>query len=292
MILSKIGECFEYDGKTYTIGEQIAATDQSEYEGLVGSIVEIRDGEDKETENETPDIYCSFDEPILPEDIAALEQRFSELYEEPKVLEDLALDYVVMAPDMITSTSEVRNVRNNCKKITIYALTEDWAYNDSYGFSTELYANPDDAVREFKLRLGIEVNNGMISDIRDDSEFVEDIAYNSYECYIDGRHCETHYIIGIEEKELYLSDVFMKLIADMKINEARTEDFVEQITDWDELGCLSEKQYSELITKPGIADRISSALTANDNFNEAYWQTVSEVAHKIVDEYLKGVKLK
>lgn len=292
MILSREGQTFEYDGKTYTIGEQIAANDQSEYEGLVGTIIEIRDGDDKETENETPDICCSFDEPVLPEDIAALEKRLSELYEQPKVLEELALDYVVMAPDMITSTSEARNVRNHCKKITIYALTEDWAYNDDYGFSIELYANLDDAVREFKLRLGVEVNNGMISDIRDDSEFVEDIAHNSYECYIDGMHCETHYIIGIEEKELYLSDVFMGLIADMKINEARTEDFVEQITDWDELGCLSEKQYNELISKPEIADKIGSALTANDTFNEAYWQTVSEVAHQIVNEYLKEVKLK
>jgi len=292
MILSRAGQTFEYDGISYTIGEQITATDQSEYEGLVGSIVEIRDGDDKETENDTPDIYCSFDEPILSEDIAVLEQRFSELYEEPKVLEELILDYVVMAPEMIISVNEARNVRNQCKKIKVFVLTEDWAYNDDYGLSTELYANLDDAIHDFKLRLGIEANDGIISDIRDDSEFVEDIGHNSYECYIDGRHCETHYIIGIEEKELYLSDVFMGLVADMKINEARTEDFVEQITDWDELSCLSEKQYRELISRSGIADKISSALTTNDNFNEAYWQTVSEVAHQIVDEYLKEVKLK
>ena len=34
MILSSEGQTFEYDGKTYTIGEQVAANDQSEYEGL------------------------------------------------------------------------------------------------------------------------------------------------------------------------------------------------------------------------------------------------------------------
>ena len=56
MILNEHGKSIEYDGITYTIGEQIAANNQSEYEGLVGVIVEIRDGDDKETENDTPDI--------------------------------------------------------------------------------------------------------------------------------------------------------------------------------------------------------------------------------------------
>ena len=45
------------------IGDIIVATDASEYEGLVGRILEIRDGADKDTENETPDIYCSFEVP-------------------------------------------------------------------------------------------------------------------------------------------------------------------------------------------------------------------------------------
>ena len=65
MILSKNGEVFQYGDITYTIGEQIAANNQSEYEGLVGVIIEIRDGDDKETENDTPDIYCQFDIPVL-----------------------------------------------------------------------------------------------------------------------------------------------------------------------------------------------------------------------------------
>lgn len=289
MILSSEGQTFEYDGKTYTIGEQVAANDQSEYEGLVGTITEIRDGDDKETENETPDIYCSFAEPILPEDIVELENRFSKLHNQTRVLEEISLDYVAMAPDMIDSTKERKS---DCKKITVYSLTEDWANNDSYGFSTDLYTRLDDAVREFKLRLGIEAINGIIENIRCSSQCVEDISSRKYECYIDGRHCESHYIIKVEEKDLVLSDVFMELIADMKISEARVEDFVEQIEGWDEIAHLSAEQYDQLISKPEIADAIDSALTTNDSFNEAYWQSVSEVAHKIVNKYLKEVKLK
>ncbi|MFQ7551244.1 MAG: hypothetical protein ACLRMZ_14105 [Blautia marasmi] len=59
MIINRIGAEFEYEGTTYVVGAPIVGTSGSEYEGLYGTITEIRDGEDKETENETPDIYCS-----------------------------------------------------------------------------------------------------------------------------------------------------------------------------------------------------------------------------------------
>lgn len=65
-----------------------------------------------------------------------------------------------------------------------------------------------------------------------------------------------------------------------------------KIKDWDEISTLSEKQYDELISKSDIADQVSKALTINDSFNEAYWQSISEVAHRIVNEYLKEVSLK
>lgn len=77
MIINRIGAEFEYDGTTYVIGAPIVGTPESEYEGLYGTITEIRDGEDKETENETPDIYCSFEVPALPCEVKKLEEVFS-----------------------------------------------------------------------------------------------------------------------------------------------------------------------------------------------------------------------
>ena len=76
MILKKINKPFEYDGKTYYIGEEIVALNNSEYSGLFGRIVEIRDGADKVTDNKTPDIYCEFDPPLCPKDIEELEKDF------------------------------------------------------------------------------------------------------------------------------------------------------------------------------------------------------------------------
>ena len=60
MIINQIDAQFQYEGVTYTIGGKVRANDASDYAGLYGTITEIRDGDDRETENSTPDIYCSF----------------------------------------------------------------------------------------------------------------------------------------------------------------------------------------------------------------------------------------
>lgn len=77
MVIKRTGDSFQYENMTYTIGQRIFANGQSDWEGLFGVITEIRTDGDKETENETPDIYCSFDIPVLPADVTELEERFS-----------------------------------------------------------------------------------------------------------------------------------------------------------------------------------------------------------------------
>ena len=101
MIINQEGVRYTYSGTTYTIGAAVVATEASEYRGLYGIITEIRDGVDRETENYTPDIYCCFEPPLFPKEIQELEQRFSELYRMPKKLNEIALDMVIMAPEMV-----------------------------------------------------------------------------------------------------------------------------------------------------------------------------------------------
>ena len=60
MIINQEGMRYTYNGTTYTIGAAVVATEASECQGLCGIITEIRDGVDRETENDTPDIYCCF----------------------------------------------------------------------------------------------------------------------------------------------------------------------------------------------------------------------------------------
>ena len=127
MLINKSGAEFLYNGITYRVGDVIIGSDQSEYAGLIGSILEIRDGNDKETENDTPDIYCSFDPPALPADIAKVEAVFSDLYDTQKTLDDICFDMVIMAPEMITVPGQSK------KSIKLYILSEDWAANGDTG---------------------------------------------------------------------------------------------------------------------------------------------------------------
>ena len=117
MLINKPGAEFLYNGITYRIGDVIIGSDQSEYAGLIGSIFEIRDGSDKETENDTPDIYCSFDPPVLPTDIAKVKAVFSDLYGTQKILDDICFDMVIMAPEMITVPGQSKTERGlGCKR--------------------------------------------------------------------------------------------------------------------------------------------------------------------------------
>ena len=44
MLINKTGAEFQYNGMAFKIGERIIANSQSEYSGLIGHILEIRDG--------------------------------------------------------------------------------------------------------------------------------------------------------------------------------------------------------------------------------------------------------
>ena len=56
MVVNQANQKYEYLEVTYAIGAAVMATEASEYRGLYGTITEIRDGSDRETENDTPDI--------------------------------------------------------------------------------------------------------------------------------------------------------------------------------------------------------------------------------------------
>ena len=101
MILRENGTRFCADGKVFTIGGRISTNGESEYEGLFGTITEIRSGADRETENDVPDIYCDFEIPASEEMLRELEARFSGLYGEIKTIDDISLDCVIMSPDML-----------------------------------------------------------------------------------------------------------------------------------------------------------------------------------------------
>ena len=212
MIINRPGAEFIYDGASYKIGDRIIGTAESEYEGLYGSIFEIRDGEDKETENDTPDIYCSFEEPILPHQIRTLEEIFSDLHREPKKLEDITLDYVIMAPEM------VRVILPDPKPLTqtIYSVQEEWADRGECGSSISQAYTSEEAAMQFMMKLlREEMEDGLVSQMRCDKKFEEESYDDSYECFIDGDYYENHYRIYITSQQIIVTPEFVREMAEV-----------------------------------------------------------------------------
>lgn len=88
MIISTPKEKFSYREEIYRIGDAVTANGDSIYAGLLGKICEIRTGRDKQTDNESPEIYCKFYLPVLKAGIEELEKKYSELCKEEKKFED------------------------------------------------------------------------------------------------------------------------------------------------------------------------------------------------------------
>lgn len=279
MIINRDGAEYLYGGTIYRIGGKIIGTNESEYAGLSGIIFEIRDGEDKETENETPDIYCSFEEPVLPSDIQALEETFTELYQEEKHLEDITLDYVIMAPEMVLPLDQQR------KSVAVYMLTEEWAVECNQGRTTILCPTMPEAKAKLNALLAEEMENGCLSDWIGKSEYITETTENSYEGWLEGRHAEFHYSVSIEQQELTLSPDLIGDVGRTHTESCRFEDFASQVAEWDEVGKLTEQEYQRFLADKRVPDMIDKNL--GDHYWESYWEAVSEAAHTLLREYLE-----
>lgn len=133
MILNKIGDTLTVDGKTFAIGGRVYSHWDSDFGGLFGTVTEIRTGTDKDTDNEGEDIYVCFDVPENKAVIEKLEERFTSLYGEPKTIDEIGLDMVIMAPEELDAIDF---------SFTSITLQE---FNEKYGLS----AGKDMDITEF-----------------------------------------------------------------------------------------------------------------------------------------------
>lgn len=207
MVYNREGDRLILDGTSWTIGMPVYANEESDFSGLYGYITEIRTNDDQETENDTPDIYCHFNAPVLPDEIRKLEERFSILHGCPKKLDELGLDMVIMSPEMLMPLGDLYSSRTHLR---IYAVVEDWVVDEEGGHNEDLFTSRDDAIRIFHERLTEEQQNGIIPNWQDDDSFCTDTGDALYECWIEGEYLCNHYKISVEEK-LLLSEGTMPI---------------------------------------------------------------------------------
>lgn len=200
MIKNIKGETFEYEGRTFTVGDMVYANDQSVYEGLFGHIKEIRTGTDKDTENEAADIYCEFMPPIFQAIIDDIEKRFSKLYGCPKKLEDLAFDEVIMAPGMLLLDSEIASAQESG---SVFCVTEDWAYHGDGELKNTVFRSlPDAQIFMHRCVIREIMENNPPFNQRGKKGIEENSSEMFFETYEDGDYNENHYTIQIEEQKI------------------------------------------------------------------------------------------
>ena len=288
MILNKKDEVFEYADKKYQVGEMVIANNQSDYVGLVGIITQIVTGEDKDTDNPYPDIYCDFIKPPFKDEIKILEENFSKWYGTKKKLEDLNLDGVIMAPCMLEQADKSTTSKDVIK---IYLLTEDWAFDGDEGIETVAFTDFDEAKLQMRLKMYKERREGCVETWLDDEDFVEENSETSYEAYIEGYHCESHYTLTIKPVKLPISENIVGDLNFMLRHRNIFIDFRNQVEDWDELLELSEEEYERFINDSTIPYRVTRDLEhAREEDLDRYHETISEVAHELLAEYIKRKK--
>ena len=288
MILNKKDEVFEYADKKYQVGEMVIANNQSDYVGLVGIITQIVTGEDKDTDNPYPDIYCDFINPPFKDEIKILEENFSKWYGTKKRLKDLNFDGVIMAPCMIEQADKSTTSKDVIK---IYLLTEDWAFDGEEGVETVAFTDFDDAKLQMRLKIYKERKEGCVETWLNNEDFVEENSETGYEAYIEGYHCESHYILSIKAIKLPISENIVGDLNFMLKHRNIFMDFRNQVEDWDELLELSEEEYERFINDSDIPYMVTRELEYScEEDSDRYHETISEVAHELLAKYIKRKK--
>lgn len=283
MIINRAGAQFVYEGITYTIGDKIFSNDTSDFRGLFGYIKEIRTGDDRETDNDTPDIHCYFYPPFEPEAIAELESRFSTLYRSPKRLEDIALDEVIMAPDMIQVITSAKSTH----MITAFRVEESWVIKGEPGMEVTPALDEMQAKQRMAELIHNESTEGCILEWRDDPQFEVEITPTFYECWLRDEYCENRYKVKITPIHMCISEELFESLGRKYVDSILRKHFAEQIEDWEELEGLTDEQIAEMIASPNVPTRIKKQLEGNGYLIESYWESLSEAAFDLVKKYRK-----
>lgn len=280
MIINEQGAKYETEGKTFVIGETIYVTDESDYKGLFGIVTEIRDGKDKETENDTVDIHCALDEPVLPFEKEELEKRFSELYQEKKHIEDIALDYVILSPDMLMP---IKSGDENTEKIELYIVQEEYC-DDEFGVNNYYFTDYILAKQKLNEIVAEDFRNGYVSEWQKIDEFKFESGKDYYEAWIDGFHCEKHYTAQIFHEFLCLSKDTFEKIGKAYIDKYLRNCFKEQTEQWDGLDNISDAEYEKMLNSQELPEKIKEKLESDEAFLEKFWETFSSLCFDIIRE--------
>lgn len=89
------------DKDKIVLGSRVRANNFSMYRGLEGTVIDIKEGDSKDTDNSGRDIYVSFEYPDDEIELRKIEEVLSESYKDSIKLSEISIDEVIMADYML-----------------------------------------------------------------------------------------------------------------------------------------------------------------------------------------------
>ena len=281
MIINKSGSHYPYMGTTYILGTHVTANEQTPYNGLLGKLLEIRDGPDKESEKQGPEFICKFLPPVNHNEIEQIENRFSALCQGNMALQDIDFDPVIMAAEEI----EVITATVSNRKLTVYVLTEDWAIDGDYGIDQEPFLDYREAKITFLQKVHEELSNGQLKRWEDRDDLVVETDQDRYCSFLDGDYCVNHYMVTISTMEVYLSDALFDSIGRQYVDECRVRDLYSEMSGWEELEHFTDTDMDRMLSDPAIPKMLSNQINNADG--ETYYDILGRVGSEILRHFLE-----
>ena len=286
MIYKKQTDVLKYQGEEYQVGTTVKANAQSVYEGLIGFITEIRTGKDKETKNPSPDIYCDFIKPNFQKELQVFQHRYVKSYNEPFDLDNINLDGVIMAPEMLVLVNDKKKLYPH-ERMKLYLLQEEWVVDGEGGVEVYAFFDYDEAKENYRIKIYEEKRNNCIQRWIDNEDFEEEIGEMEYSAYLNNEYSENHYCLWIKEYNVPLTNAAVAMLYEQLELRGLYKDFAQQVEDWEALKGFTPMEREAFIHDSSIPSRILKKLSGYKvEEDDAYTHEVSEVAHELLSEYL------
>jgi len=282
MILKEKAQPFLIGEKLYCVGDLVYANKQSEYEGLFGHIIEIRDGEDKLTGSSEPEMVCTFNKPVLPDVIHCLERRISRRDRQPKMLHEIELSNVILSPEAVTV---IEDENPESFDVGCFRLNVEWIINGSKSEFSLLFSDYLVARKRFMDMLETEISSGCIDAWSRCDEFYVNCDKEWFECWLVGQCDSNHYRIALDRECLRLTGDAVQAIGQLYLDQQFRKDFALRISEGEATNRLSEDMQHQISEDLCFPYYVRKAIKECPSLKEAYQEVLDVAARYMMIHY-------
>ena len=185
---------------------------------------------------------------------------------------------------------EAQQIQAPQMELTAYLLCESWFADGNGGRKLWLYTDYEDAKAIFQSKITEENEDGILAKWENHPDRMESSKKDFFECWLDGQYAAYHYSLSITPQKLVMSQNAVSEIYNIQLAAKRAEDFLEEISQWEETEDLTEEQLAEMVQFTDIPNRIKEKLSTNSTYWSAYYESLSEASYEAVKAYMEHIR--